>query len=237
MQKQSLVEKFDAISRMTAMLAHEVKNPVNNILLSTTALQETITDGEALSFLEMIQRNGNKINSMMNDLLQATRFADLNFSRICLNELLDEAVLAANEQLVLKNVTVEKKYPDHQYYIDAESNSLKMAFLHIILNAVEAMETDNAYLKISVMQERVEHETIYRVEFRDNGSGIDPPFQSMIFEPYFSTKPAKQGLGLTQTQTIILNHCGSIDVESNTGKGTCITVLLKERLVTAATHN
>ncbi len=233
MQKQSHVEKFDAISRVTAMLAHEVKNPVNNILLSTSALQETITDGEALSFLEMIKRNGNRINTMLNELLQATRFADLHFSRVCITELIDEVLLAANQHFMLKNVTLEKKYPDHRSYIDAEPESLKKAFLQIVLNAVESMDEGDASFSIYVSDEQVEEETMCRVDFRDNGSGIEASMQSLVFEPYFSTKPGKQGLGLTQAQTIILNHGGSIDVESNPGKGTCVTVLLKERLVTA----
>jgi signal transduction histidine kinase len=233
MQKQSHVEKFDAISRVTAMLAHEVKNPVNNILLSTIALEETISDGEALSFLEMIKRNGNKINNMLNELLQATRFTDLHFSRVCITELLDEVLLAAKEQLMLKNVTVEKKYPDHRFYIDADANSLENAFLQIVLNAVESMDESHGSLAIHVSYEKAGQETMCRVDFRDNGSGIDASLQSIIFEPYFSTKPGRQGLGLTRAQTIILNHGGSVEVENNPDNGTCVTVRLKERLVTA----
>jgi signal transduction histidine kinase len=234
MQKQSHVEKFDAIGRVTAMLAHEVKNPVNNILLSTNALQDTVTDGEGLALLEMIERNGNKINSMLNELLQATRFADLHFSRICITDLLDEVLLAVNPQLTVKNVVVEKKYPDHRFYIDAEAERLKAAFLHIVMNAVESMDEGNASLHIQVSSENAEEETICKVDFCDNGSGIDTSLQSIVFEPYFSTKPGRQGLGLTQAQTIIFNHGGSVGVENNPGKGTCVTVRLKERLVTAA---
>ncbi|HLO37159.1 MAG TPA: HAMP domain-containing sensor histidine kinase, partial [Lacibacter sp.] len=217
MQKQSHAEKFNAISRVTAMLAHDIKNPVNNILLSTTALQETITDSEALSFLEMIKRNGNKINSMLNELLQATRFADLHISRVCITELIDEVLLAANQHLVSKNVTLKKEYPGRRSYIDADGESLKNAFRQIVLNAVESMNEDDTSLSIKVCDEQVEGETMCRVDFRDNGNGIDSSMQSLVFEPYFSTKPGKQGLGLTQAQTTILNHGGSLAVESNTG--------------------
>lgn len=229
MQKQSHAEKFDAISRMAAMIAHEIKNPVNNILLSTTVLQETVTDEESLAILEMIQRNGNRINCMLNELLQATGLADLQFSRVCITELMDEVLLAVNDDIILKKVRVEKKYTDHRFYINAEAGALKTSFRNIILNAVESMETGNAFLEINVMDEKMQDEKICRVDFRDNGNGIDASMQSLIFEPYFSTKAGRHGLGLTHAQTIILNHGGSLEINSDPGKGTCITVRLKDK--------
>ena len=100
--------------------------------------------------------------------------------------------------------------------ISADKEKVKIALLNLIVNSVEAIEKNEGLLKINT---RSEHGKCL-VEIIDNGVGMDAVSLSKLFEPYFTTKQKGNGLGLTNTQNIILNHKGSIQVESTPGKGT-----------------
>ena len=98
-----------------------------------------------------------------------------------------------------------------------DSDKIKIAFLNLNINAIEAMQTtDNGVLTLATKGENQK----CVIEISDNGIGMDNTALLRLFEPYYSTKPKGNGLGLTNTHNIILNHKGSIDVISVPGKGT-----------------
>jgi signal transduction histidine kinase len=99
---------------------------------------------------------------------------------------------------------------------------IKIAFLNIIVNAIEAMEPGKGVLRLSTQS----REDKCVILISDNGPGIALESQSRIFEPYFTNKPKGTGLGLTNTQNIILNHNGHISFESKNGEGTTFTIQL-----------
>ena len=102
-----------------------------------------------------------------------------------------------------------------------DPEKIKIAFLNIIVNATEAMKPDgNKILKLTT---RESHNKCV-IEISDNGIGLDASSADKLFEPFFTTKPKGNGLGLTNTQNIILNHSGTINVESKTGYGTTFTI-------------
>ncbi|WP_374951667.1 ATP-binding protein, partial [Mucilaginibacter sp.] len=99
---------------------------------------------------------------------------------------------------------------------------IKIAFLNIIVNAIEAMEPGKGVLTIITKGENDR----CVIELADNGSGMDRESLGRLFEPYFTSKPKGNGLGLTNTQNIILNHKGTIQADSEKGKGTTFTIAL-----------
>jgi signal transduction histidine kinase len=114
--------------------------------------------------------------------------------------------------------------------VDAEK--MKLAFLNIIVNAIEAMEPGTGVLEIKT--EYRENQCL--ITIKDNGIGMDEESASKIFEPYYTTKESGNGLGLTNTQNIILNHNGHITLESAPGKGTTFFITLKYKHIASTTE-
>ena len=106
--------------------------------------------------------------------------------------------------------------------VSVDKQRMKIAILNLIVNAIEAMEQEKGVLKIGTAN--VSNKCC--ITITDNGSGISKESIAKIFEPYFTGKPKGTGLGLTSTQNIILNHKGTIDVESEEGKGSTFTINL-----------
>ncbi len=216
------IEKFAATGRIARNIAHEVRNPLTNINLAIAQLKSDLPDIDANSSMlfNMVDRNSQRINQLITELLNATRFAELNYQPVLINTLLDEALDLAKDRIVLKQIKVEKSYSPEKFIISADKEKMKIALLNIIVNAVEAIETNYGVIKISTRKE----DEKCLIEISDNGVGMDAVSLSKLFEPYFTTKQKGNGLGLTNTQNIILNHKGSIQVESIPGKGTSFII-------------
>ncbi len=216
-------EKFAATGRIARTIAHEVRNPLTNIDLATSQLKTDIPlqDANTLYLFEIIDRNSKRINKLISDLLKTTKFSELNFTNVSINNLLDESLAMARDRIGLQHVTIEKKY-EATCRIHVDTEKLKIAFLNIIINAIEAMEPDKGILKISTKTEAGH----CIVTITDNGIGMDEEIMSKLFEPYFSNKPKGNGLGLANTQNIIFNHKGVITVSSIQGNGTTFTIRL-----------
>ena len=219
------IEKFAASGRIARTIAHEVRNPLTNINLAVEQLQTELNglrpeNGELM--LDMINRNSARINGLITDLLNSTKFTDLAYTKVSVNHLLDETLELAQDRIQLKNIAVVKNYAAAICEISVDVERIKIAFLNIIVNAVEAMEPGNGVLRLSTST----REGKCVIQIADNGPGIAEESQSRIFEPYFTNKPKGTGLGLTNTQNIILNHKGQIAFESKKGEGTTFTIQL-----------
>ena len=217
------IEKFVSTGRIARTIAHEVRNPLTNINLAAEQLRESNPPTEEnILLLDMVHRNGLRINHLISDLLNATRFSELTYVSTSLNNLIDEALKLASDRINLKNIHIEKHYAQDICNITIDEEKLKIAFLNIIVNALEAMEPQKGILKITTEN----HKEICKIIFEDNGMGMDEEIVSKLFEPFYTSKEKGNGLGLTNTQNIILNHKGKIAVESIPGKGSIFTVTL-----------
>ncbi len=217
-------EKFASTGRIARTIAHEVRNPLTNINLAMDQLRTDlpVEDENATYLFEMITRNTSRINQLISDLLASTKFAELKQEKTSIYTLLDETLELAKDRIELNNITVEKRYEKNLCLVYADSSKLKIAFLNIIVNAIEAMEPGKGVLFIIAKTETNK----CMVEVTDNGHGMDSESQAKLFEPYFTSKPSGNGLGLTNSQNIILNHKGTITVQSEEGKGSSFVVTL-----------
>jgi signal transduction histidine kinase len=219
------IEKFASTGRIARTIAHEVRNPLTNINLAVDQLKSDLNGSLPESYgvmLEMISRNSVRINQLITDLLNSTKFTELVYKKISINQLLDETLELARDRILLSNISVVKNYSDHMCDVAVDVERIKIAFLNIIVNAVEAMEPGRGILQLRTGS----RDDKCVVTITDNGPGIDPESQSKLFEPYFTTKSKGTGLGLTNTQNIILNHNGHIALESEKGKGAAFTITL-----------
>jgi signal transduction histidine kinase len=223
LQELRSLEKFTATGRIARTIAHEIRNPLTNVMLAAEQIKSTPGHNEeTVMLLDMINRNGGRINHMISELLTSTKFAQLQYSKININSLLDETLELARDRIDLKHIQLEKDYcnPGCSIFVDVEK--MKIAFLNVIVNAIEAMEPEKGILKIGAMEVGDK----CTIEIRDNGSGMNEETLQKIFDPYFTNKPGGNGLGLTNTQNIILNHKGSISAKSCFGEGSIFTIIL-----------
>jgi len=218
-------EKFASTGRIARTIAHEVRNPLTNINLAVEQLKEDIGEDkeDSRSLLEMIERNSTRINQLVTELLNSTKFTELNFAKNSINTLLDQALAMSADRIQLNQVTVVKSYSADICDIEVDESKIMIAFLNIIVNAIEAMEPGKGILKLRTAGES-DHCNIY---ISDNGHGMDEDALQRLFEPYFTKKPKGNGLGMTNTQNIILNHKGTIRVESEVNKGTTFIISLR----------
>jgi signal transduction histidine kinase len=221
-QMRSL-EKFAATGRIARTIAHEVRNPLTNINLATSQLKTDIPapDENMLYLFGIIDRNSNRINKLISDLLNSTKFTELRFTTALVNDILDDSLRMAKDRIELNQITIKKNYTT-KCKLNIDTEKIKIPFLNIIINAIEAMEPGKGILEITTKEEGGKCVII----INDNGIGMDAEELSKVFEPYFSNKPKGHGLGLTNTQNIIFNHQGTISVESEAGKGSTFIIKL-----------
>lgn len=218
-------EKFAATGRIARQIAHEVRNPLTNINLATSQLREELPDlNEDNKYMfEIINRNSERINQLISDLLTSTKFAELHFERRSINEVILETIELSKDRAELKNVKIVKKLDDTIPPLDLDSEKMKIALLNLIVNAIEAME-DIPQPELQITTKKKMNKVLILI--KDNGKGMDATMIERVFEPYFTNKQKGNGLGLTNTQNIILNHKGQINVSSTPEKGTEFSIIL-----------
>jgi PAS domain S-box-containing protein len=222
MEKAHLqTEKLGLTARLVHTLAHEVRNPLNNITLSVEQMAADTDDENTLTYLNIIARNSKRINSLITELLNTSRPAEITLNIQPLHTILDEVIGAAKDRITLKRIELETEYP-HYLYINADKDKLVIALLNIVINAIEAMQEGEG--KLSVFTEISESSVVIKIQ--DTGCGISEENISRLFEPYFTQKRNGVGLGLAFTLNIIQSHSGSIEVNSEQGKGTVFAITL-----------
>ncbi len=210
-------EKLAMTGRIARGIAHEVRNPLTNIQLSLHQLKtEMAATDDAKMYADIIQRNADRINQLINELLKSSKPAELNFCKYPVNKLLEESIAMAEDRLMLKQIRVERNFNGHLHDLFIDSDKIKTALLNIIINAVEVMAPGKGILKVGA--EEREHRCLITIE--DNGTGISEENIGKLFEPFFSAKPNGMGLGLTSARNTITAHKGTIEVESQVGIGT-----------------
>ena len=214
-------EKLAAAGRLVQTLAHEVRNPLNNINLAVEQLAHEIDPAaDAQIYMDIVHRNSKRIGDIITELLNSSRPAEMAMQRITLQFIVDESIAAALDRITLQKIKLQVRYCDDPAYIAGDPQKLKIAFLNIIINAIEAMNEETGQLQIFIDNDFQRH----TVRISDNGAGISEENLSRLFEPYFTSKRNGLGLGLAATLNILQSHKAHIDVTSALGKGTNFTI-------------
>jgi PAS domain S-box-containing protein len=215
-------EKLAAAGRLVRTLAHEVRNPINNINLAVEQLIVTNLKEEDDLYLDIIHRNSNRINELIKELLLSSRPAEIEMSQCTFQSLIDEVLEAAIDRINLKRIQLALDLPKHTLIIECDRQKLVMAILNIVINAIEAMEEEKGKLVIDA--QAFQNKLIIYIS--DNGSGISEENLPRLFEPYFTSKRNGIGLGLASTLNIVQSHRGTIEASSLENKGTTFTITL-----------
>src|SRR5215813_3079483 len=209
--------RMSASGRLTRGVAHEVKNPINAIVLHLQLLQTKLhqIDPDTRRHMDIIGNEIHRLDRVVQILVDFTRPRDLHPEETDLRRLLEEVVALAGPDGAQHNVRINCQLPADPVMVKVDSDFIKQAILNVVLNGVQAMP-DGGALAIST---RKENETVV-TEITDHGAGIPPEIQDKIFELYFTTKKGGSGIGLAQTYQIFQWHYGFVDFDSREGEGT-----------------
>jgi signal transduction histidine kinase len=218
---QGRLAKIISAGRIARMMAHEVRSPLTNILLSVDQVRHLIGEEKEASFyLDIIIKSSEKINQIVTDMIDSTKFGEVRMEKENLVDVVKESLAMAEDRVRLKNVHVRESYSHPVIEMELDKEKIKIALLNIMINGLEAIEESNGELEVNVLK----NSHIVSIRVRDNGCGMSKETLNSIFEPFYTSKPKGSGIGLTSTQNIILSHKGRIDVESEPGKGSCFTI-------------
>ena len=224
-QTTLLLEKLNVASRLVRILAHEVRNPLNNIMLAAEQLGAIVSHEQSDVFFEIIHRNNKRISDLITELLNSSKAAPVSIEKRSLQSIMEESIEAAKDRLSLRNIQLNRNYLQEEAWIMADNEKLKIAFLNIIINAIEAMEENKGRLNIAIKKN---DEFQYMVSIEDNGCGISRKDIGQLFEPYFTSKKNGMGLGLTSSLNILQSHKATFDVQSTLNEGTVFNVFFSK---------
>ena len=149
-REKNALEKFAGIGKIARIIAHEVRNPLTNINLSVDSLKNNADQTEINDFLEIIENNSKRINKLITELLYTTK-VNINTSiPLSVNAVLDNTLELAKDRIKLKGITLLKKYDPDICSIEGDEQQLQMAFLNIIINAIEAMNGKENILEVEI---------------------------------------------------------------------------------------
>ncbi len=209
--------RMSASGRLTRGVAHEVKNPINAIVLHLQLLQTKLQeiDPDTRRHMDIIDSEIHRLDRVVQILVDFTRPRDLRLEETDLRRILDDVTALAAPDASQHGVTVIRDTPSEPAMVRADVDLVKQAILNVVLNGIQAMP-EGGNLRISAQRQ----EDNIVIAIQDEGEGIAPEVQEKIFELYFTTKKGGSGIGLAQTYQILQWHYGSVDFESIQGRGT-----------------
>jgi two-component system NtrC family sensor kinase len=220
--------KLRAVGNLTAGVAHELNNPINNISLTAHLLLEDYRDLPEEERLEMIQdliSQADRAQGIIRNLLDFARESESKIEPLDLGRILEETVRLAGNQIKISRAHLDVQIPPLLPRIHGDHQQLAQVFLNILLNAIDVLPAKRGRIRLSVAQE---DPNFLSVRITDNGPGIPEHVLPNIFDPFFTTKTKGKGtgLGLSVSQGIIARHGGQIKVQSTAGVGTTFTIML-----------
>jgi signal transduction histidine kinase len=228
--------KLRAVGRLTAGVAHELNNPINNIMLTAAVLQEDyrrLSDEERLDMITDLDEQAERCRKIVANLLDFAREGEMQMGRLEVRDILDESLALVANQLRLSKVKTRVELAENLPPINGDQQYLSQIFVNLALNAADAMP-EGGTLRIASDTEA--EGGFLAIHVTDSGSGIPKHILQSVFDPFFTTKSTGKGtgLGLSVSLGIARSHGGDIRVASREGEGTTFTVLLPILNVPAA---
>ncbi len=216
-----LSRRMASIGRLTAGVGHEVKNPINAIVVHLELLRNKVELGEpAQKHLDIIQSEIRRLDRVVQTLVDFSRPVELNMREQDLRQIVQQVLTLATAELEGRGVTLTSSLPDFPVIVKVDSDLTTQALLNVVINGAQAMP-EGGPLEVRLTEDG--RWAIIRVQ--DQGTGIPPEVLPRIFDLYFTTKKEGSGIGLAMTYRILQFQNGRVDVESNPG-GTAFSLCL-----------
>ncbi len=217
-------EKLASIGRLSAGVAHEINNPLTTILTTSMLLQEDIDPSNPIhGELSTIANEALRCRKIVSSLLDFARQSQPLKKQNDIDHIISQSILLTRKQAAFNDIAIEKNIPGTLPWIHIDKDQIQQALINLIMNAAEATVSGDT---IHVTARFVPEDEFIEIAVKDTGEGMTQDQIDKIFEPFFTTKESGTGLGMAITHGIVERHGGTIDIKSNPGRGTIITIKL-----------
>jgi PAS domain S-box-containing protein len=218
-----LSRRLSASGRLTRGVAHEVKNPINAIVLHLQLLQNKLSqiDPDTHRHMDIIDSEIHRLDRVVQTLVDFMRPRELHLEALDLRRLLEEVATLAAPDAEHHGVTIRRVVSSETLPVRADADLMKQAILNVVINGIQAMP-NGGNLTVSASRD----EESVHLEIQDCGAGMPKDVQDKVFELYFTTKKSGTGIGLAETYKILQWHHGSVEFESVINKGTTFRLRL-----------
>ncbi len=233
-------EKMASMGRLAAIVAHEINNPLAGIRTYAKLMLKRSGDifpdknSKYIQYLDTIESEAARCGEIVRGLLQFARPTRPQIREHDINTIVQETLRLVQHQIDLLNIEAKLDLAPESPAASCDDQKIKQALVALLLNSCDAVQSESGYIEISTRL--LAKEKIVQITVKDNGVGMDEETQANMFEPFFTTKTVSpeheaslnSGLGVSVVYEIVKSHNGTIDVESEQGKGTTITISLNQ---------
>jgi PAS domain S-box-containing protein len=220
-------EKLNALTLLAAGVAHELGNPLNSLNIHLQLLEreaKQLPPDKAERFrenLRVAREEIARLDGIITQFLRAVRPSQPDLQRAAVNDVLVETLQLLEREIADRDILVERELAENLPKLLLDRAQLKQAFYNVIRNALQAMRA-GGILRVATRA----NDTHVTITFADTGHGISAENIGQVFQPYFTTKKQGTGLGLMIVQRIVREHGGTIEIESDPGRGTTLRIKL-----------
>lgn len=228
-------DRMTTLGEMAAVLAHEIKNPMNSIIINLEVLKgavgelaqksQTPASDKVLRYFEVINDEIRRLDKVIKGFLDLAAPPQPTKHLFSLNHIVTKTVDFVRQEFSKKGVEIELQLQEDLPRILGSSDQIRQALLNLILNAAHAMSDGG-----KVFIETKSDAKMISLSVRDTGHGINEQIRAKIFSPYFTTKEKGSGLGLAIVRRIVRDHGGFVELQSESGKGACFQLFFPRQM-------
>lgn len=230
--KENRRDQLSTMGELAAVLAHEIKNPMNSIMINLEVLRGCVGElcqrvqDEAISnksqkYLDVIAGEMKRLDKVIKGFLDLASPSQSTRAKINFNYILKSVAEFMSFELKQRNVQLCLDLEDELPGIVGSADQMKQAIINLVLNALQAIEKGDGQISLKTSS----NQKTIQIQVEDNGSGIPESIVAQIFSPYFTTKEKGSGLGLAIVRRIARDHGGYVDVASKEGEGTVFSLV------------
>jgi signal transduction histidine kinase len=222
-EKMQRLDRLASLGLLSAGMAHEIKNGMVAIKTFVDLLAIKNPDAE---LTEVVGRELQRINGIVTQMLRFAAPKSTQFATVKIHEVLDYSLRLLQHQTSGKLTSVKRDYRAGPDTVRGDDAQLQQAFMNLLLNALEEMGMNGTLTVSTEIADGESGARLVKIQIQDTGAGIAPENLAKLFEPFFTTKKSGTGLGLAISHRIVLEHHGTIQVQSEINKGSTFSIFL-----------